>query len=137
MLAERERTRILANWHRNKDRYNAQRRRHRADPEIRLRLLAYDKQWRTEHPEQYRAQLQRKSKARLTLRFRIFARDGFQCRYCGRKPPEVVLQVDHIYPVSKGGRNNPDNYATACSDCNLGKSDALLDLNIASERLRG
>ena len=36
------------------------------------------------------------------LRFEVFKRDSFTCQYCGRSAPEVVLEVDHIVPVSKG-----------------------------------
>lgn len=60
-------------------------------------------------------------------RFDIFRRDGFTCQYCGRTPPDVVLQVDHIRPVADGGDNDPMNLVTACSDCNAGKSAKLLD----------
>lgn len=62
------------------------------------------------------------------LRFEIFKRDGFTCRYCGRNPPTVVLNVDHIMPVSKGGTNDLDNLITACFDCNSGKSDKELTI---------
>ena len=55
-------------------------------------------------------------------RWEVLARDNYICRYCGRKPPEVVLQVDHIDP--RGG-NNPENLITACQDCNLGKSNRV------------
>jgi 5-methylcytosine-specific restriction endonuclease McrA len=34
-------------------------------------------------------------------RFRILNRDGFACRYCGRKAPDVMLQVDHIVARSR------------------------------------
>ena len=56
------------------------------------------------------------------LRFRVFERDGFVCQYCGKYPPEVILHVDHIVPVSKGGENEIENLLTACADCNLGKA---------------
>lgn len=56
-------------------------------------------------------------------RFEIFKRDGFQCAYCGAVPPKVVLEVDHIIPVSKGGKNEKTNLVTACFDCNRGKSN--------------
>jgi len=59
-------------------------------------------------------------------RFLIFKRDNFTCQYCGRKVPDVILQIDHIHPKSKGGKNLLDNYATACRECNIGKSDMLL-----------
>jgi hypothetical protein len=60
------------------------------------------------------------------LRFEIFKRDGFACRYCGRRPPEVLLEADHIHPRSSGGEDEELNLVTSCSDCNRGKSDKLL-----------
>jgi hypothetical protein len=60
------------------------------------------------------------------LRFEIFKRDSFKCQYCGSSAPDVVLEVDHINPVSKGGANNILNYVTSCYDCNRGKSNRLL-----------
>ena len=59
-------------------------------------------------------------------RFEVFKRDGFICQYCGSNPPNVILHVDHIIPVSKGGENIMDNYITSCSKCNLGKSNVSL-----------
>lgn len=55
------------------------------------------------------------------LRFRVFARDGFVCLYCGRRPPEVKLHADHILPRNLGGQDVMENLTTACQDCNLGK----------------
>lgn len=60
------------------------------------------------------------------LRFDVFKRDSFVCQYCGRTPPTVVLEVDHINPVANGGKNSINNLLTACFDCNRGKSDGLL-----------
>jgi len=60
-------------------------------------------------------------------RFEVFKRDGFVCHYCGAKPPQALLQVDHILPVSKGGTNDFDNLITSCQACNLGKSNTLLN----------
>lgn len=55
------------------------------------------------------------------VRFNIFNRDGFKCQYCGRTPPAIVLELDHIIPKSQGGPDSIDNYITACFDCNRGK----------------
>ena len=55
------------------------------------------------------------------LRFEVLRRDGFACRYCGGRAPEVQLQVDHVKPVSLGGRDEPENIVTSCADCNWGK----------------
>lgn len=60
------------------------------------------------------------------LRFSVLSRDKFTCRYCGRKSPEVTLAADHVLPIARGGRATLENLVTACSDCNLGKSDRLL-----------
>lgn len=61
-----------------------------------------------------------------STRFEIFKRDKFTCQYCGKKAPDVILHVDHINPVSKGGTNDLLNLITSCIDCNLGKSDRTL-----------
>jgi len=60
------------------------------------------------------------------LRFEVFKRDSFCCQYCGRSAPDVLLVVDHIEPVSKGGVNALVNLITACRDCNSGKAGRLL-----------
>jgi hypothetical protein len=56
-----------------------------------------------------------------SLRFEIFARDVFTCQYCGQRPPDVILEADHIHPVSKGGSDDTINLITSCFDCNRGK----------------
>lgn len=57
------------------------------------------------------------------MRFAVLFRDNFTCQYCGRKPPEVTLQVDHRNPYSLGGEHSMENLVTACNECNLGKSN--------------
>ena len=60
-------------------------------------------------------------------RFEILKRDGFTCQYCGRKPPVVVLHVDHVVAVINGGQSSDDNLIASCADCNLGKGAKPLD----------
>jgi hypothetical protein len=55
------------------------------------------------------------------LRFQVLRRDGFTCQYCGGKPPDVKLHVDHLHPWSLGGLNVLENLRTSCEACNLGK----------------
>lgn len=62
-----------------------------------------------------------------TVRFEVFKRDGFRCQYCGKTPPEAMLEVDHIQPQSKGGLDTILNLITACFECNRGKRDIALD----------
>lgn len=66
-------------------------------------------------------------KIAASIRFRVLERDGFTCTYCGRKPPDVVLHVDHVHPVAAGGTTTMDNLRTACQDCNLGKAARILE----------
>lgn len=64
---------------------------------------------------------------RPKLRFEIFKRDAFACCYCGKTPPQVLLEVDHLHPVCEGGTDDPDNLLTACFECNRGKGATTLD----------
>ena len=59
------------------------------------------------------------------VRFEVFKRDKFTCTYCGRKAPDVVLEVDHIIPVAEGGKNDIMNLTTSCRDCNRGKGKRI------------
>ena len=61
------------------------------------------------------------------IRFDVFKRDSFQCQYCGNSPPTVILEIDHILPISKGGDNQVENLVSSCFDCNRGKSNKKLD----------
>lgn len=57
-----------------------------------------------------------------TLRYEVMRRDRFRCCICGRNVQDgVVLHVDHIKPVSKGGKTELSNLRTLCSTCNWGK----------------
>lgn len=61
-----------------------------------------------------------------SLRYDIMNRDGFRCVICGASANEGVrLHVDHIVPVSKGGKSTPDNLRTLCERCNVGKSNKI------------
>lgn len=55
------------------------------------------------------------------VRFDVFKRDEFACQYCGRRVPDVVLEVDHIIPIAEGGGDELENLITSCFDCNRGK----------------
>ena len=58
------------------------------------------------------------------LRKKIMIRDNYTCQNCGKyMPDEVGLHVDHIIPVSKGGKTVPSNLQVLCSKCNGNKSN--------------
>lgn len=69
----------------------------------------------------------KRKKLSNNIRFEVFKRDSFTCQYCGKKSPTVVLNVDHIEPVSKGGSNDLFNLITSCFECNNGKRDKRLN----------
>jgi len=52
---------------------------------------------------------------------RIFARDGNQCQYCGRKFVTSELSLDHVIPRSQGGGTTWENIVCACVECNVRK----------------
>lgn len=56
------------------------------------------------------------------MRFEVLKRDCFKCQYCGASAPDVPLHIDHIQPVSKGGKTTLLNLVTSCADCNGGKA---------------
>ena len=57
------------------------------------------------------------------MRFYIYNRDGYRCRKCGRKTKD--LEIDHIYPIAKGGKTTMDNLQTLCHKCNVRKGDSV------------
>lgn len=78
----------------------------------------------------------KRKKISASIRFEAFKRDSFKCQYCGRCAPEVVLELDHIEPHSKGGADDLLNLITSCWECNNGKSDRRLSDNTVLQKQR-
>jgi putative phage-type endonuclease len=57
------------------------------------------------------------------LRAQVLLRDGARCRRCRTT---VNLEIDHIVPVSKGGRTEESNLQTLCRRCNRRKWKKLI-----------
>ena len=58
------------------------------------------------------------------LRWQVFQRDDWRCVSCGKTVDEGArLEVDHIIPRSKGGKDELSNFQTLCRECNIGKSN--------------
>ena len=58
-------------------------------------------------------------------RSNVYLRDNCECQYCGLKIDRKVATLDHVMPVSKGGKSTWENCTTACGPCNAAKSDKL------------
>lgn len=72
---------------------------------------------------EYNSKEQRKLMTK-ELRKSIMVRDNYTCQKCGKyMPDEVGLHIDHIVPVSKGGKTVPSNLQVLCSKCNGSKSN--------------
>lgn len=110
-------------WDKVKNKYNSRHReRYKKDPEFRKFVLERARKWREKNKKRIQDNLYTPKK-----RFEILERDKFTCRYCGKKAPDVVLEVDHIIPVSKGGTNAKTNLITSCRKCNQGKGYKIIN----------
>ena len=73
--------------------------------------------------KEYNSSNQRKLMTK-ELRKQIMLRDNYTCQICGKHmTDEVGLQVDHIVPISKGGKTVLSNLQVLCSKCNGSKSN--------------
>lgn len=65
-------------------------------------------------------------KPKHTVRFsksNIFLRDRYLCQYCGKKLTKQECTLDHVLPISHGGKSTFENSTTSCSPCNSGKAN--------------
>lgn len=72
-------------------------------------------------------------RALMTSKLRNFikARDKHTCKSCKvslTAEPHLLLEVDHIVPVSKGGLSTEGNLQTLCWRCNRSKSNKLANM---------
>ncbi|HEX4925985.1 MAG TPA: HNH endonuclease [Bdellovibrionales bacterium] len=67
-------------------------------------------------------QVRKKSAVRFS-RENIYLRDGYRCQYCNQSFPPKDLTLDHVIPVSRGGRKEWTNIVTACRRCNQKKGN--------------
>ena len=55
------------------------------------------------------------------------------CHYCGRKFPASELTMDHLVPLSRGGRSTKGNIVPCCKACNNSKKYTMPVDEILSE----
>lgn len=62
------------------------------------------------------------------LREEIKERDNYTCQMCGASihtNPNIIFHIDHIIPVSRGGKTEKRNLQLLCESCNLHKSNKI------------
>jgi hypothetical protein len=75
--------------------------------------------------------LEKEQRAMMTAKLREFIknRDNYTCCNCGNSThvePNLLLEIDHIIPISKGGCTVEENLQTLCWKCNRAKSNKIL-----------
>ena len=56
----------------------------------------------------------------------VLARDQHTCQYCHRELSAALLTLDHVIPISKGGKTTWENVVTASKRCNNNKGNQML-----------
>lgn len=70
--------------------------------------------------------LKRYEKRKTSIRFskhNVFLRDGYICQYCGVALARKTATLDHVLPISHGGKTVWENCTTACGSCNAHKGN--------------
>jgi 5-methylcytosine-specific restriction endonuclease McrA len=97
------------------------------------RVLAWHDDWivrssRWETPVPSVIMLTEYMKIKSAVRFsraNVYLRDEGVCQYCAKHVDKKVSTLDHVHPVSKGGKTTWENTVTACGPCNSHKSDKV------------
>ena len=91
--------------------------------DIKAHYQSVETQLKNQSAKEYQQKHER-SKMSASLRYTVLRRDRFRCQICGATQADgVKLHVDHIVPISKGGKTELSNLRTLCEQCNLGKSN--------------
>lgn len=97
-------------------------------------LNEYRRQWAREHPLRERAKWARRWAQRKNakgihtgddIRAMLTAQE-YTCGYCDCDISDEY-HIDHIRPLSRGGRNDPPNLLATCPSCNMSKGDKTLE----------
>jgi 5-methylcytosine-specific restriction endonuclease McrA len=113
----------------NQERYDANQKRYRQENRERLSKVAAD--WNDKHPERAKASREARNTRRRTRKkengghctpddiIALRERQRGRCAGCLKKSRS--LEIDHIQPVSRGGKSDPANLQLLCAHCNRTK----------------
>jgi len=57
----------------------------------------------------------------------VLEKYNYTCLCCGKKEPEILITLDHIVPLSKGGEHTLSNVQPLCKSCNSSKNVKAID----------
>ena len=83
------------------------------------------KQIRSEKHRRRRAYIAGSTEVGWVDRQAIIERDGSICYLCRRKLELGEITLDHVIPLSKGGKHTPENVRVCCLLCNIRKGDKI------------
>ena len=88
--------------------------------------MVHSAQWETRVPAviMLKDMMRRRRKPRFS-KTNVYLRDLYTCQYCLTQFPKSQLTIDHVIPLSKGGRTNWENIVCACNPCNSRKGNRL------------
>lgn len=81
------------------------------------------KDWRKQ-PKYHSPKLKEAWKLTDSIRRKVLSRDGCYCHVCGTTRN---LHIDHIIPISRGGKTEMSNLQVLCKKCNLQKGNKTMD----------
>ena len=67
-------------------------------------------------------------KSKTEVRFsksNLYLRDQYKCQYCGNEFSRSHLTLDHVVPISRGGKTEWTNIVAACNPCNSTKGNRM------------
>lgn len=76
------------------------------------------------------------SKIKRELDRKIREKSKNRCGYCST-PQSLTshkLEIEHIFPISKGGSTTEENLCLACRHCNLHKASKILGFDVVSAK---
>ena len=80
--------------------------------------------WETKVPAviMMRDYIKQKTEVRFS-KSNLFLRDQNTCLYCNKEFREKELTLDHVIPISRGGKTSWTNIVAACGPCNSTKGN--------------
>ena len=86
--------------------------------------IVHSARWETQVPSviMLRDYMKPKHAVRFS-RSNVHLRDNGICQYCGTSVDRKESTLDHVLPVSQGGKTTWENCTTACGPCNSNKAD--------------